>query len=107
MQDPEGQVQQQVVHPMCVALVDTTGTEDYLELVRCSLLAALEALPPCTEFGLATFSDKVTRMRHCHGYSNTYTRRGGEYCQALDRQGKDMKQGAPFSKERSCMPDLA
>lgn len=59
IQDPEGEAQQQVVRPVCVALVDTTGTEEYLELVRCSLLAALEALPPCTGFGLATFSDKV------------------------------------------------
>jgi hypothetical protein len=58
-QDPEGEAQQQVVRPVCVALVDTTGTEEHLELVRCSLLAALEALQPCTGFGLATFSDKV------------------------------------------------
>ena len=86
-QDPEGLVQQQVVRPLCVSLVDTTGTEDYLELVRCSLLAALEALPPCTEFGLATFSDKVTRTCHCPAHSNTYTRSERECCQALDRQG--------------------
>jgi len=62
MQDPEGEAQQQLVRPLCVALVDTTGTEEYLELVRCSLLAALEVLPPCTGFGLATFSDKVSNM---------------------------------------------
>ena len=60
-QDPEGEAQQQVVRPICVALVDITGTEDYLELVRCSLLAALEGLPQCALFGLATFSDKVMR----------------------------------------------
>ena len=64
MQDPEGQAQQLVARPLCVALIDFTGTEEYLELVRCSLLAALEALPPCTEFGLATFSDKVNSMCH-------------------------------------------
>ena len=61
-------MQQQVVRPLWVALVDTTGTEEYLELVRCSLLAALEALPPCTEFGLATFSDKVTSVCHYPDY---------------------------------------
>lgn len=65
MQDPQGVAQQQVVRPLCVALLDTTGTEEYLELVRCSLLAALEALLPCTAFGLATFSDKVTGMWRC------------------------------------------
>ena len=59
-QDPEGEAQQQVVRPVCVALIDRTGTEGYMELVRCSVLAALEALPPCTEFGLATFSDKAS-----------------------------------------------
>ena len=52
------------MRPVCVALVDVTGTEEHLELVRCSLLAALEALPPCTAFGLATFSDKV--ITFCH-----------------------------------------
>ena len=64
-------MQQQVVRPLCVALVDTTGTEEYLELVRCSLLAALEALPPCTEFGLATFSDKVQESVSTFVCSNT------------------------------------
>ena len=48
-----------MVRPVCVALIDTTGTEAYMELVRCSVLGALEALPPCTEIGLATFSDKA------------------------------------------------
>ena len=76
MQDPEGLAQQQVVRPLCVALVDTTGTEEYLELARCSLLAALEALPPCTAFGLATFSDKVSGMFRCHVFSNTWLHRG-------------------------------
>ena len=51
-----------MVRPVCVALIDTTGTEGYMELVRCSVLAALEALPPCTEIGLATFSDKARTM---------------------------------------------
>ena len=59
-QDPKGEALQHVVRPVCVALIDTTGTEGYMELVRCSVLAALEALPPCTEFGLATFSDKAS-----------------------------------------------
>lgn len=73
-QDPEGEALQHVVRPVCVALIDTTGTEGYMELVRCSVLAALEALPPCTEFGLATFSDKasalapavlISHVQHC------------------------------------------
>ena len=62
LQDPEGEAQQHVVRPVCVALVDTTGTKEYLELVKCSVLAALEALPPCTEIGLATFSDKACAL---------------------------------------------
>ena len=61
-QDPEGEAAQHVVRPVCVALIDMTGTEGYLELVRCSVLAALEALPSCTEFGLATFSDKASTL---------------------------------------------
>ena len=59
-QDPKGEALRHVVRPVCVALIDMTGTEGYMELVRCSVLAALEALPPCTEIGMATFSDKAS-----------------------------------------------
>ena len=45
--------------PVYVALVDTCCSEDFLELVKGALLAALEALPPVALFGLVTFSDKV------------------------------------------------
>lgn len=45
--------------PACVAVVDVAGSEELLELTKSSLLAALEALPPCALFGLATFSDTV------------------------------------------------
>lgn len=33
---------------------------DFIELVRSGLLAALEALPPYTLFGLITFGEKVS-----------------------------------------------
>ena len=45
--------------PVYIALVDVAGGEEFLELVKSSLLAALEALPPAALFGLATFSRKV------------------------------------------------
>jgi hypothetical protein len=55
------------VVPACVALVDATGGEEYMELVRSALLAALEALPEGSLFGLATFSDQVTRIGYHTG----------------------------------------
>ncbi|KXZ54187.1 hypothetical protein GPECTOR_5g282 [Gonium pectorale] len=45
--------------PVVVALVDTAAGEDFLELVRSSLAAALEALPPVTRFALVSMSDRV------------------------------------------------
>ncbi len=46
---------------MYVALVDVCGGEDYLELIRSALQAALEAMPAGALFGLITFSTRVRR----------------------------------------------
>ena len=48
---------------MYVALVDVCGGEDYLELIRSALQAALEAMPAGALFGLITFSTRVSRPR--------------------------------------------
>ncbi|CAI5496509.1 unnamed protein product [Closterium sp. Naga37s-1] len=40
-------------------MVDVSGSEEFLELVKSSLLAALEALSPAALFGLVTFGSKV------------------------------------------------
>ena len=45
--------------PCTIALVDVDADEHFLELVKSALLAALEALPPSSKFGLITFSHKV------------------------------------------------
>lgn len=45
--------------PVHVALIDATGGPVFLELVKGAVLAALEALPSCALFGLATFSCEV------------------------------------------------
>mmetsp|Transcript_940 Transcript_940/g.2592 ORF Transcript_940/g.2592 Transcript_940/m.2592 type:complete len:680 (+) Transcript_940:3-2042(+) len=45
--------------PAFVAFVDTTGTEEQLELAKSAVLAGLEALAPNALFGLATFSDRI------------------------------------------------
>ncbi|GFR45227.1 hypothetical protein Agub_g6624 [Astrephomene gubernaculifera] len=45
--------------PTVLALVDTSAGEEFLELVRSSLEAALEALPPVTRFGLITMSHRI------------------------------------------------
>lgn len=42
------------VYPIVAIVV-----QEYVELVRCSLLAALEALHPSALFGLVSFSSKV------------------------------------------------
>ena len=47
------------MQPIYIALVDLSCNEEFLELVRSALLAALEAVPPAARFGLVTFSDKV------------------------------------------------
>ena len=44
---------------MTVALVDASGSEEWLELVRSALAAALEALPGTALFGLVTFGTQV------------------------------------------------
>lgn len=61
LQEIEGPLEVEVT-PVYVALVDTTGGEEYLELVKSALLAALEALPASALFGLATYSNQV---HHC------------------------------------------
>lgn len=45
--------------PVTLALVDAGGGEEWLELVRGALAAALEALPPSALFGLVTFGTHV------------------------------------------------
>ena len=45
--------------PIYIALIDLTCSLDFLELVKSGLLAALEAVPPASLFGLVTFSHKV------------------------------------------------
>ncbi|KAK4771985.1 hypothetical protein SAY86_013760 [Trapa natans] len=44
--------------PVYVAAVDLSSSEEFLELTKSALLAALEALGPGSLFGLATFSHK-------------------------------------------------
>ncbi|KAF6169184.1 hypothetical protein GIB67_013614 [Kingdonia uniflora] len=53
----EGEVTQ--ARPVYVAAVDLSSSEEFLELTKSALLAALEALAPGSLFGLATFSHKV------------------------------------------------
>lgn len=45
--------------PVYVAAIDLSSSEEFLELIKSSLLAALEALGPGALFGLATFSHKI------------------------------------------------
>nr|XP_009404358.1 PREDICTED: protein transport protein sec24-like [Musa acuminata subsp. malaccensis] len=45
--------------PVYVAAVDLCSSEEFLELVKSALLAALEALAPGSLFGLVTFSHKI------------------------------------------------
>uniref|UniRef100_A0A0D9ZKH9 Sec23/Sec24 helical domain-containing protein n=1 Tax=Oryza glumipatula TaxID=40148 RepID=A0A0D9ZKH9_9ORYZ len=45
--------------PVYVAAIDLSSSEDFLELVKSALLAALEAIPPGSLFGLLTFSSKI------------------------------------------------
>ena len=47
------------VAPVMLALVDAGGGEEWLELVRGALAAALEALPASALFGLVTFGTHV------------------------------------------------
>ncbi|XP_062016744.1 protein transport protein SEC23 D [Rosa rugosa] len=45
--------------PVYVAAIDLSSSEEFLELTKSALLAALEALGPGSLFGLATFSHKL------------------------------------------------
>ncbi|XP_010557420.1 PREDICTED: protein transport protein SEC23 [Tarenaya hassleriana] len=45
--------------PVYVAAIDLSSSEEFLELTKSALLAALEALSPGALFGLATFSHKI------------------------------------------------
>ncbi|XP_072965546.1 protein transport protein SEC23 D-like [Typha angustifolia] len=45
--------------PVYVAAVDLSSSEEFLELIKSALLAALEALVPGSLFGLVTFSHKI------------------------------------------------
>ncbi|MQL96470.1 hypothetical protein Taro_029138 [Colocasia esculenta] len=45
--------------PVYVAAVDLSSSEEFLELIKSALLAALEALSPGSLFGLMTFSHKI------------------------------------------------
>ncbi|EEE60965.1 hypothetical protein OsJ_14735 [Oryza sativa Japonica Group] len=45
--------------PVYVAAIDLSSSEEFLELVKSALLAALEAIPPGSLFGLLTFSSKI------------------------------------------------
>lgn len=49
-----------LTNPVYVALVDVAGGEDALDLIRSSVMAALEALDPGALFGLISFSESVT-----------------------------------------------
>lgn len=55
-----------------IALVDMTGGEEWLELVRIALEAGLEGLPPHTMFGLITFSQRVSVLHSAHALYNLY-----------------------------------
>jgi hypothetical protein len=45
--------------PLYLALVDTCCDEDFLELAKSGLMAALEALPQGALFGLVTFGSSI------------------------------------------------
>lgn len=45
--------------PVYVAAIDLSSSEEFLELTKSALMAALEALGPGSLFGLATFSHKI------------------------------------------------
>ncbi|XP_062225579.1 protein transport protein SEC23 D-like [Phragmites australis] len=45
--------------PVYVSVIDLSSSEEFLELVKSALLAALEALAPGSLFGLLTFSSKI------------------------------------------------
>ena len=49
--------------PVYVACVDLAASEEFLELVKSALMAALEALSPGALFGLVSFAHKVGKHR--------------------------------------------
>ncbi|KAH9322137.1 hypothetical protein KI387_016776, partial [Taxus chinensis] len=58
--DEDGSKDEEIqARPVYVAAVDLTASEEFLELVKSALLAALEALAPGSLFGLITFSHKI------------------------------------------------
>ncbi|KAK9831909.1 hypothetical protein WJX81_008153 [Elliptochloris bilobata] len=59
LQAEGGGAMEVAVAPVTLALVDAGGGEEWLELVRGALAAALEALPPTALFGLVTFGTQV------------------------------------------------
>ena len=51
--------------PLCLVLVDASGDEDFLEVARAALHAAVAALceaAPATLFGIIAFSDTVAPL---------------------------------------------
>mmetsp|Transcript_35145 Transcript_35145/g.91272 ORF Transcript_35145/g.91272 Transcript_35145/m.91272 type:complete len:638 (-) Transcript_35145:739-2652(-) len=78
-----------VGRPVYLALVDVACDDDFLELAKSALLAALEALPPTALFGVVTFSDKVG-MYDLQGKIPLV-----KYVPLLDKQGG----GSPTSVE--------
>ncbi|KAF0888498.1 hypothetical protein E2562_014730 [Oryza meyeriana var. granulata] len=56
---PAGAAATTTTTPVYVAAVDLSSSEDFLELVKSALLAALEAISPGSLFGLLTFSSKI------------------------------------------------
>jgi hypothetical protein len=57
MEDADGEAMQ--ARPVYVAAVDLASSEEFLELIKSALLAALEGLGPGSLFGLVTFSHKI------------------------------------------------
>ena len=57
--DAQEEVLEVTVTPTVIALVDSTGTPEWLDLITDALSAALEALPPSTRFGLVLFGSQV------------------------------------------------
>ncbi|XP_024987172.1 protein transport protein Sec24-like At3g07100 isoform X1 [Cynara cardunculus var. scolymus] len=55
----EGSEEDMQARPVYVAAIDLASSEEFLELTKSALLAALEALAPGSLFGLATFSHKL------------------------------------------------
>uniref|UniRef100_A0A0D9W4N9 Sec23/Sec24 trunk domain-containing protein n=1 Tax=Leersia perrieri TaxID=77586 RepID=A0A0D9W4N9_9ORYZ len=57
--EEEGEAAVATTTPVYVAAVDLSSSEEFLELVKSALLAALEAISPGSLFGLLTFSSKI------------------------------------------------